>query len=95
MLLLANRPGVDPVLAAAELHYNCVAIHPFNDGNGRTARLLMDYLLLKSGYPHVMISVSDRAEYLAALDEANHGKLERFASFVVQSAAQSLRRYLI
>ncbi len=38
LLGLANREGVHPVLQAAELHYNLVAVHPFNDGNGRTAR---------------------------------------------------------
>ena len=48
---LAIRPGVHPVLRAAELHYNCVAVHPFADGNGRTARLMMNYALLRCGYP--------------------------------------------
>jgi Fic family protein len=49
MLELANLKGVHPVLQAAELHYNLVAIHPFADGNGRTARLLMNYHLLRHG----------------------------------------------
>ena len=43
LLELANRPGVHPAVQAAELHYNFVAVHPFGDGNGRTARLLMNY----------------------------------------------------
>ncbi len=94
MLQLTNRPGIHPAILAAELHYNFVAIHPFNDGNGRTARLLMDYHLLRNGFPHVMISVSQRAEYLAALDDANAGRIERFARFIVHSIEQSLRRYL-
>jgi Fic family protein len=42
MLELANLEGVPPALQAAELHYNFVAIHPFGDGNGRTARLVMN-----------------------------------------------------
>ena len=42
-----------------------------------------------------MIAVSERAEYLAALDEANAGKLDRFAKFVLHSIEQSIRRYLI
>jgi Fic family protein len=95
MLHLANRDQLHTALLAAELHYNMVAIHPFNDGNGRTARLLMDYQLLRCSYPHIIISVSERAEYLAALDEANTGKVERFAKFILHSIEQSLRRYLI
>jgi len=95
MLRLANRPGIHPALIAGELHYNCVAIHPFNDGNGRTARLLMDYHLLRNGFPHVMIAVADRAEYLAALDSANTGKNERFAEFIAGSIKRSISRYLI
>ena len=92
MLELANRQGVHPVLQAAELHYNLVAIHPFTDGNGRTARLLMNYHLLRQGYPHTIIEVEKRAEYLAALEEANAGRCGRFAIFVIQSAERSIRK---
>ena len=88
MLELANLPGVPPALQAAELHYNLVAIHPFNDGNGRTARLLMNYHLLRHGYPHAIIEVGERAQYLTALEEANAGRCERFAVFVLRSVAR-------
>jgi Fic family protein len=94
MLRLAGRVGIHPVIIAIELHYNFVAIHPFRAGNGRTARLLMDYHLLRNGFPHTMISVSERAEYLAALDEANTGKTERFARFVLHSIGQSIQRHI-
>jgi len=83
-----------PVIAAAELHYNLVAIHPFADGNGRTSRLMMNYHLLRCGFPWVIIDVGERGEYMAALDEANGGKCERFARFVVGSAARSVGRVL-
>jgi Fic family protein len=94
MVDLANRGGVHPVLRAAELHYNLVAIHPFSDGNGRTARLLMNYHLLRNGYPHTIIEVEDRAEYLTALEEANAGRCERFAAFILRSTARSIRRLI-
>src|SRR3954469_1936569 len=55
MLELANLEGVPPALQAAEFHDNIVAVHPFSDGNGRTARLLMNYHLLRQGYPHTII----------------------------------------
>ncbi len=92
LLELAARPGLHPVLRAAELHYNLVAVHPFTDGNGRTARLLMNDHLLRRGYPHTIIEVERRGEYLAGLEEANAGRCEKFAVFVVRSVERSIGR---
>jgi Fic family protein len=92
MLQLANRPGIHPVVQAAELHYNLVAVHPFSDGNGRTARLIMNYQLLQQGFPLTIIDVAERAEYLEALDEANAGRPERFTLFVASSVERSTRK---
>jgi Fic family protein len=94
MLELANLQDAAPALQATELHYNLVAIHPFNDGNGRTARLFMNYHLLRHGYPHTIIDVGQRAEYLAALEEANAGRCERFAAFVLGGIERSIRRLI-
>ena len=94
MLALANRQGVHPALQAAELHYNLVAIHPFNDGNGRTARLMMNHHLLRHGFPHAIIRVTERGEYLSALDEANHGRIEPFARFVIHSLMRSTEQII-
>jgi Fic family protein len=94
MLELANLEGVPPALQAAELHYNLVAIHPFSDGNGRVARLFMNDHLLQHGYPHTIIDVAERAEYLAALEEANAGRCERFATFVLHSIERSIWRLI-
>lgn len=86
--------GVHPLMLAAELHYNLVAIHPFSDGNGRTARLMMNLLALRAGFPHVIIDVSERAEYLAALEEANAGACDRFGALVVRGATRSIERLI-
>jgi Fic family protein len=51
-----------------EAHYRLVAIHPFSDGNGRTARLLMNLLLLRGGYPPVVIGPEHRPDYIDALE---------------------------
>jgi Fic family protein len=59
--------------AAFQAHRTLVDIHPFNDGNGRTARLLMNLLLIGGGYPPVAIRPEDRAEYFAALQRAQSG----------------------
>ncbi len=91
---LANRPAIHPVLLAAELHYNLVAVHPFADGNGRSARLMMNYALLRQGYPYAIIDVTRRGEYLAALDDANQGRLEPFARFVADSVERSIAKVI-
>src|SRR5205807_6009541 len=56
--------GAETAFAA---HARLVAIHPFSDGNGRTARLLMNLLLLRAGYPPVVIGPEHRAAYIDAL----------------------------
>jgi Fic family protein len=60
-------------------HRRLVEIHPFNDGNGRTARLLMNLVLLRGGYPPVAVRPRDRPAYIAALQHARAGRgSERF-----------------
>lgn len=60
-----------PVERAARVHADFVKIHPFVDGNGRTARLLMNLELMKSGFPPVVLPVEKRLEYYEALDRAH------------------------
>jgi Fic family protein len=62
----------DP-MTAFTAHYRLVAIHPFNDGNGRTARLLMNLILLRGGYPPVAVRPEDRPAYIASLQFAQDG----------------------
>lgn len=54
-------------------HRRLVDIHPFNDGNGRTARLLMNLVLIRGGYPPVAVRPEDRLSYLHALQQAQAG----------------------
>lgn len=89
-----KRTDLHPVIHAARVHYDLVAIHPFIDGNGRTSRLLMNLLLLRSGYPAALIPVSQRARYYTVLEAANGGDLEPFEGFIVERVAESLRDLL-
>ena len=79
---------------AALIHHKFVHIHPFFDGNGRTARLLMNVILMREGYPLAVILKNDRKKYydcLAKSDRANDTPLVRF---VAQSVERSLDIYL-
>lgn len=64
-----------PIELAALLHYRYIRIHPFEDGNGRVARLLVTYVLERYGYPMLIIKSNDKAQYLNALNlsDANVG----------------------
>lgn len=67
---ITKRKTLHPVEFAAWLHKELVTIHPFKDGNGRTARLLMNLALLQSGYCITVIPPIVRAEYISALKKA-------------------------
>lgn len=66
---LAQAPP-DPA-SAFDAHFRLVTIHPFNDGNGRTARLLMNLMLIRGGYPPVSVRPEDRKAYLDALERGS------------------------
>lgn len=74
---------------AAELHYRFVCIHPFDDGNGRISRLLMNYHLIKNGYPPVIIKTEDKKNYLFALHEADTGNLKAFKKYIAEQLVWS------
>lgn len=84
-------PTLPPVALAAEFHYRFVRIHPFDDGNGRMSRLLMNLILLRHGYAMTVIKAEDRNRYLAALSEADAGEPEPFLRFIIENVEASLR----
>ena len=79
---------------SALLHHKLVHIHPFFDGNGRTARLTMNLFLMQAGYPLVVIMKTDRKKYYDVLDKADKGKYEPLVKFIAQSIERSLDIYL-
>lgn len=79
-----------PVLVAADLHYGIVRIHPFDDCNGRVARLVMNLVLLKAGYPPAVIPIEWRREYLSALMAADEGNRTPFYDIVAKSVGNAL-----
>ena len=69
LALASNKPDT-----AFSAHRRLVAIHPFNDGNGRTARLLMNLILIRGGYPPVAVRPEDRLEYIRSLQQEQAGQ---------------------
>lgn len=83
-----------PAVIAAYLHYKFLAIHPFQDGNGRTARLLMNAILLRGHYPVAVIEASQRYKYYEVLQKADEGSYEIFEAFIFAAIKRSLELYL-
>ena len=87
----SGRSGLE---FAAAMHTKLVWIHPFNDGNGRTARLLLNACLLTRGLPVVVINYADKERYLHCLSESNKGDLSALIEFMVDCFDQQLATLL-
>ena len=88
------REEMHPIEFAALLHTRLVTIHPFVDGNGRTARLLMNLALLQAGYPVTIIPPVLRSEYLTTVKESNRGNVAPFVDLLSNMVWESQRDYL-
>ena len=89
------RTAPDSPESAFESHRWLVDIHPFNDGNGRTARLLMNLILIRGGYPPIAIRPEDRLSYIQALQQAQGGQgTASFQTLLYERLAATLSDYL-
>lgn len=77
-----EKDEIHPIILATEFHYRFIRIHPFDDGNGRIARLLMNFVLMQNGYPPAIIKTEDKGEYLKALEQADAGQLDFFFNYI-------------
>ncbi|MCX6065001.1 MAG: Fic family protein [Chloroflexi bacterium] len=84
---------VSPVVLACAAHTWFVYIHPFVDGNGRTARILMNLVLMRHGYPISIVTRDDRARYYDALEASHSSDLTPFISLVTDTLEESLDEY--
>lgn len=89
-----NKHQISVPELAAWVQYKFVCIHPFIDGNGRTARLLMNLVLLQTGYPPAVILNLDRQKYYRVLRQADMDKPKEFINFIGRSIERSLVIYL-
>jgi excisionase family DNA binding protein len=92
---LMNTKGGEPIDTAARIHQRFVDIHPFIDGNGRTARLLLNMYLMRNGYPPVIILRVERLKYIRTIMQSRaENDILPFANFVAKAVERSLDIYL-
>jgi Fic family protein len=84
----------DPIERAARLHHGIASIHPFTDGNGRSARLAMNFVLLAAGYPPISIPTDLRQDYYNALEAADTGDFLAWQNFLNTQLEQELDTWL-
>lgn len=89
-----NEKTLHPVELASLFQHKIVFIHPFFDGNGRTARLVMNILLMRRGFPLAIILKNDRKKYYRVLHEADKGNEAALVLFIAQAVERSLDLYL-
>ena len=90
----ANCRKMHIVEFAAVFHHKFVHIHPFQDGNGRVGRLLMNIFLMQYGFPLTIIQKNDRQKYYRVLAMADNGNYKPLVTFVAQNILRSLNIYL-
>ncbi len=73
-----NRKKIHPFILACLIHAQFVEIHPFEDGNGRTGRALMNWILMMSNYPKIFVPVKFRSKYYEAIDLYNNKNVKRY-----------------
>lgn len=88
------KTQLHPVEYSAMVHAKFANIHPFVDGNGRVARLLMNLALLQSGYNITIIPPVVRVDYIEAIHKANHNNFAPFANFISEMVLESQKEYL-
>lgn len=91
--LTEQERRLHPIEYAAWVHVRFVTIHPFIDGNGRVARLLMNLILLQHGYIVTLIPPILRFEYIQLVRSGNFGKYEPFYEFIAQRVLESYKEY--
>lgn len=92
-----HQAQLHPVIYAADLHYRFVSIHPFSDGNGRTARLLMNLALTQAGYPVVNLQPdqASRSKYIEILANARRDQdPTNFETLISQNVLSTLQKRL-
>ncbi|MBT3298253.1 Fic family protein [archaeon] len=88
-----NKNSLHPFELAVILHHKLAWIHPFEDGNGRTARTVMNFILSKKGFPMFFIPFDKREEYYSALEEADKENYTKYVSMMLKLVVDQVKSY--
>ncbi|MFA5887361.1 MAG: Fic family protein [Candidatus Nanoarchaeia archaeon] len=88
-----NKGKLHPFELAAIMHAKLAWIHPFEDGNGRTARAVMNMILMKKGFPMFFIPIEKREEYYKAIEFADKGDYKDYIARMLQLVIEQVRVY--
>lgn len=91
---IKQNENQNPIILGAIAHHEMVKIHPFKDGNGRTARLLLNLILLKKGFPICNIKRDERPDYYAALSLADDNEYEPIVEVVTKNCTELFSEYI-
>ena len=89
----ANKHKLHPFELATMIHAKLTWIHPFEDGNGRTSRTIMNWILMKNGYPMFFIPFEKREEYYMTLEEADKENFREYITRMLQLIIDQVRSY--
>lgn len=84
---------IHPIVSAAQLHHGLTLIHPFQDWNGRIARLMLNVALMKTGCLSVLISRTERLTYYESLEAADRGDLGSLVGFIADKQLESIEAF--
>ena len=90
-----NKKNFHPFVIAAMLHHKFEKVHPFAEGNGRTGRMLMNYILMRNGYPPFIVRKARRSEYLDALGEGDKSSIKDMDSKYFKELVKFLAEEMI
>ncbi len=88
-----NAKDIHPLQLAAEFHGKFERIHPFEDGNGRVGRILINTILMNSGYPPIIIRKSQRIAYFDALDAFDNGHADKLHRFLIDKCKKTFDNF--
>ena len=86
-----NKKRLRPLELACLFHAKFTRIHPFSDGNGRTARIISNFMLYKNNYPMFIVYFNNRREYYEALDESDKGNEKVFVTLIFKIIADQIK----
>lgn len=89
-----TKTDLNPIVLSTLFHYRFIRIHPFDDGNGRVARILMNFILMQFGYLPVIIDTEDKENYYRVLTLADADQLDPFVEYIAANLVESFVKFI-